>query len=76
MFDAARVREDKLGVVIQYDLNIIEKAEAIKTSAESLARLEPGRDEWRRAVDDLISGVEELDMLVDRRVEILRGLIS
>jgi len=76
MFDAVRVREDKLDMVIQHDLNLIEKAEAIRASTESLARLEPGRDEWRRAIDDLISRVGELDMLVDRRVEILRGLTS
>jgi hypothetical protein len=76
IFDTVKVREGKLDTVIQHDLSLIEMAEAIRTNAESLARLEPGKDEWRKAIDDLISRVRELDMLVDRRVEILRGLIG
>lgn len=76
LFDATRVKEGELEMVIQHDLNLIEKAEAIKSSAESLSRVKPGDDEWRRAIDDLISRVEELDLLVDRRVEILRGLVG
>jgi len=76
LFDATRVKEEELEMVIQHDLNLIEKAEAIKSSAESLARVKPGDDEWRRAMDDLISRIEELDLLVDRRVDILRGLVG
>jgi ribosomal protein L17 len=74
MFDAVRVREDKIDMATQHDLSLIEKAEAVRMSAESLARSEPSRDELRRAVDDLISKVKELDTLIDRRVEIFRGL--
>ncbi|MEM2321206.1 MAG: hypothetical protein QXS79_04935 [Candidatus Bathyarchaeia archaeon] len=76
MFDAVKVREDKLDMVIQHDLSLIERAEAVRAGAESLAKMEPGKEEWRRSMDDLISKIEELDTLVDRRVEILRGLMS
>jgi hypothetical protein len=74
MFDAIKVKEDKLDTVINYDLSLIEKAEAIKANVEKANDLEPGKDEWRTAMDDLISKVEELDGLVDKRSEILRGL--
>jgi hypothetical protein len=36
--------------------------------------MEPGKEEWRTSVDDLISKVDELDTLIDKRGEILRGL--
>ncbi|MDI6805739.1 MAG: hypothetical protein QMD20_03625 [Candidatus Bathyarchaeia archaeon] len=74
MFDAIKVKEDKLDAVLEYDVNLIEKAEAIKTDVEKVNALEPGKDEWRTAMDELISKVEELDGLVDKRSEILRGL--
>ncbi|MCS7135769.1 MAG: hypothetical protein RMJ14_03335 [Nitrososphaerota archaeon] len=76
IFDAVKVKEDKLDAVIQHDLSLIEKAEALRTNAESMARMEPGKEEWRRLVEDLLSKVGELDMLVDKRVEILRGLVD
>lgn len=76
MFDAAKVREDKLDMVIQHDLSLIEKAEAVKAIAESLVRIEPGRGEWISLMDNLILRVEELDALIGRRVEILRGLVG
>ncbi|MEM1506817.1 MAG: hypothetical protein QW294_00390 [Candidatus Bathyarchaeia archaeon] len=76
MFDAVKVREDKLDMVIQHDLSLIEKAEAVKAGAESLVRAEPGREEWRRLMDELISRAEELDALIDRRVQILRGMVG
>ncbi|MGQ9506945.1 MAG: hypothetical protein ACUVTB_03675 [Candidatus Bathycorpusculaceae bacterium] len=74
MFDAIKVKEDKLDTVIQYDVSLMEKAEAIKTDVEKANALEPGKDEWRTAMDELISKVEELDGLVNKRAEILRGL--
>lgn len=74
MFDAVKVREDKLDAVLEYDVSLIEKAEAIKAGVEKVNELEPGKDDWRTAMDDLISSVEELDKLVDKRAEILRGL--
>jgi len=74
MFDAIKVKEDKLDTVIQHDLSLIEKAEALKVDVEKVVKIETGNDEWRTAMDDLISKVEELDGLVDKRSEILRGL--
>jgi len=43
---------------------------------EKVVGAEPGGEEWRAAMDELTSKVEELDKLVDKRSEILRGLIS
>ena len=74
MFDAVKVKEDKLDTVLEYDVSLIEKAEAIKADVEKVNELEPGKDDWRTAMDELISKVEELDSLVDKRSEILRGL--
>ena len=74
MFDAVKVKEDKLDTVIEHDVSLIEKAEALKVDMEKVVKMEPGKDEWRTAIDDLISKVEELDGLVDERSEILRGL--
>ena len=74
IFDAIKVKEDKLDMVIQHDLSLIEKAETIKAGAEALAKMEPGKEEWRTPIDDLISKVDDLDTLIDRRSKILRGL--
>lgn len=74
MFDAVRVKEDKLDTVLQHDLSLIEKSEALKTDTEKVVKIEPGKDEWRTAMDELTSQVEELDGFVDKRSEILRGL--
>jgi hypothetical protein len=74
MFDAVKVKEDKLDTVIQHDLSLIEKADAIKTDSESVAKMQPGNADWGTAMDNLISKVEELDALIDERTEILRGL--
>ncbi len=74
MFDAVKVKEDKLDVVIRHDLSLIERAESIKAEVQRVAGIEPGTDEWGVAMDALISRVEELDKLVDERSSILRGL--
>jgi hypothetical protein len=74
MFDAIKVKEDKLDSVIQHDLSLIEKAELVKADVEKTVGIDPGTDEWRTAMDALISKVEELDRLVDERSTILRGL--
>lgn len=74
MFDAVKVKEDKLDTVIEHDVSLIEKAESLKGDVEKVSKIEPGKDEWRTAMDDLISKVEELDNLVNKRSEILRGL--
>jgi hypothetical protein len=74
MFDAIKVKEDKLDSVIQHDLSLIERAESVKADVEKTVSIDPGTDEWRTAMDALISKVEELDRLVDERSTILRGL--
>ena len=74
MFDAIKVKEDKLDSVIQHDLSLIEKAESIKENVEKVASMEPGMDDWKTAMDAVISKVEDLDTLVDERANLLRGL--
>lgn len=74
MFDAVKVKEDKLNTVIQHDVSLIEKADAIKAGGGQIAKMQPGVDEWTTAMDTLIEKVEEFDALIDKRSEILRGL--
>jgi hypothetical protein len=74
MFDAIKVKEDKLDSVIQHDLSLIEKAESIKEDVEKVASIEIGTDDWKIAMDAVISKVEDLDKLVDERANLLRGL--
>ena len=74
MFDAVKVKEDKLDSVLQHDVNVIEKAEAVKTDVEKANSIEPATDEWRAAMDAVIAKIEELDRLVDERTSLLRGL--
>ena len=74
LFDAVKVKEDKLDTVIQHDLSLIEKADAIKTDSESTAKMQPGNPDWGTAMDNLISKVEELDALIDERTSVLQGL--
>ena len=74
MFDAIKVKEDKLDVVIKHDLGLIEKAQIIKEDAAKVSAIAPGTEDWNSAMDGLISKVEDLDKLVDERVSILRGL--
>lgn len=74
MFDAVKVKEDKLDTVLQHDVSLIEKAEVIKAESGKLAKMQPGNDDWGAAMDALISNVEAYDALIDERSQILRGL--
>ena len=74
MFDAIKVKEDKLDSVIQHDLSLIEKAESIKEDVGKVASMEPGTDDWKTAMDAVTLKVEGLDKLVDERANLLRGL--
>ncbi|MEM1575772.1 MAG: hypothetical protein QXF09_06130 [Nitrososphaerota archaeon] len=76
IFDAIKVKEDKLDDIIQYDLNLIEKAESLKADTEKIVSIEPGKDEWRNSMDELISKIEEIDDFINKRSEILRGLVK
>jgi hypothetical protein len=74
VFDAVKVKEDKLDSVLQYDVSLIEKADGIKADCGKLSKMQPGNEDWSAAMDALISKVEEYDSLIDSRTEILRGL--
>ncbi len=74
MFDAIKVKEDKLDSVIKYDVSLIEKADSVKADVEKTVSVEPATDEWRTAMDTVVSKIEELDSLVNERSNILRGL--
>ncbi len=74
MFDAIKVKEDKLDTVLEFDVNLIEKAEAIKTDSSGFSKMQPGNDDWGASADALIAKIEEYDTLINERSEILRGL--
>ncbi len=74
MFDAIKVKEDKLDSVLEHDLSLIEQAELVKADVDKAVGIDPATDDWRAAMDALISKVEELDRLVDERTNLLRGL--
>lgn len=74
MFDAVKVKENKLDAVLRHDLSLIEKAEAVKASVKKSNQIEAGTADWRAAMDAVIAEIEELDKLVDERAAILRGL--
>ena len=76
MFDAVKVKEDKLDTVIQHDVSLIEKADAIKADCDKIAGMQPGNSDWGAAMDTLISKVEEYDTLIDERSQVLRGLAA
>lgn len=74
MFDSVRVKEDKLDSALQLDLELIEKADSLKADTEALVKMSPGGEEWRQGMNNLMLRVEEIDALIDRRVEIFGGL--
>lgn len=76
VFDAIKVKEDKLDKILEYDLQLIERSEELKKNAEKLVSMKVGEDDWRSLLEKLISSVEELDSLVDSRSEILRGIME
>jgi hypothetical protein len=75
-FDAVKVKEDKLEAILKHDLGLLERAEAIKVDVQKIVKTESGGEDWRLALDELISKVEELDGMIEQRSEILRGLSS
>lgn len=75
MFDSVKVRENKLDAVLQHDLGLIERAEAIKGGVENLVKNQAS-EEWRGMIMNLLDKVDELDALVNERAELLRGLTS
>ena len=76
IFDAVKVKEDKLDKILEYDLQLIERSEELKKNIEKLVSMRFGEEEWRSLLEKLIGSIEELDSLIDSRSEILRGLIE
>ncbi|GBC71811.1 hypothetical protein HRbin02_01599 [Candidatus Calditenuaceae archaeon HR02] len=74
LFDAVKVKEDKLDAVIDHDLSLIERAERVKILASELVGKEVGSDEWGEKLRALRSAVSEIDKLIDERTNILKGL--
>ncbi|MCS7118257.1 MAG: hypothetical protein NZ957_05685 [Thaumarchaeota archaeon] len=74
LFDAVKVREDKLDAVLRHDLSLIEKAESIRTSIADLLTKELGTEDWRGKLAQLRQAVAEFDGLIDERSRILKGL--
>lgn len=74
LFDAVKVKEDKLDAVIRHDLSLIERAESIRSSVAELMGREPGTDEWKAKLSEVRAAVSEFDRLIDERTKILKGL--
>ena len=74
MLASIKVKEDKLDMVIEHDLRLIEKADGIKTDVEKVTTIEVGSMEWKTTMDTIITEIDNFDKLVDERSCILRGL--
>jgi hypothetical protein len=74
MFDAIKVKEDKLDSVIQHDLTFIQTAESIKEDVAKVSAMDPGTDDWKTAMDAVTAKVDDLDRQIDQRANLLRGL--
>ena len=74
MLASIKVKEDKLDMVIEHDLGLIEKADGIKTDVEKVTMIEVGSMNWKRTMDTIITEIDDLDRRVDERSCILRGL--
>jgi len=49
IFDAIKVREDKLDQVICHDVSLIEKAESVRVDVRSVIETDVGGEAWRQA---------------------------
>lgn len=75
LFDAVKVREDKLDKILEHDLALIQKSEEIRDAVEEFKNLET-REEYLKSIDKMLEYIGELEKVFDKRFEILRGLIS
>ncbi|MCS6784411.1 MAG: hypothetical protein RMI43_02440 [Candidatus Caldarchaeum sp.] len=76
LFDAVKVREDKLDAVIRHDLALLQKADSLKTFASELMTAEPASSEWKTKLNQIQTALNEFDRLVDERTQILKGLVE
>jgi hypothetical protein len=74
IFDAIKVKEDKLDAVVQQDLGLIERADSLLDKVNKIIIINVGTDDWRKEMDDLISSVDGLGLFFDERTNILKGL--
>jgi len=74
MFDAIKVKEDKLDSAIQHDLSLIEQAGSVKTDVDKVVSIDVGTDEWRTAMDSILGKINVLDSFIDERSNLLQGL--
>ena len=76
LFDAVKVREDRLDEVLNHDLKLIEKAESVKALVSDLVAMDTGSEGWRAKLNEVRAAVAELDHLIDVRAGILKGLVE
>ena len=75
-FDAIKVKEDKLDLIIKHDYALIGMAENLKNKIQELLSLEYFTSEWRSKLNEILQYIREFDDLIDKRSEILRGAIE
>lgn len=73
LFDAVKVKEDKLDKVLEHDYSMIEKSARIRDVAKRFEVFE-SREEWLRCLEELLKHLDELERSFDERTDILRGL--
>lgn len=73
LFDAVKVKEDKLEKVLEHDLMLIEESRKMKEFALKFEG-SATREDLLKFVDELLVSIKRLEELMDQRTEILRGL--
>ncbi|MEM4636902.1 MAG: hypothetical protein QXE44_05385 [Nitrososphaerota archaeon] len=73
LFDAVKVKEDKLDKILEHDLMLIEESRNMKELAGKFEKLE-AREDLLKSVEELLTSVRRLEEIIDRRTEILRGI--
>ncbi|MEM1545841.1 MAG: hypothetical protein QXY40_04250 [Candidatus Methanomethylicia archaeon] len=73
-FDIVKVDEWRLDKVIEHDLSLIEKTEEILRKVRDASSKTPGSEDWRKCLTELTELTEEIDQLIDCRVEILKSI--
>ncbi|RLE87182.1 MAG: hypothetical protein DRJ67_05415 [Thermoprotei archaeon] len=74
LFDIAKVKEDKLEMIMMCDYRMISIAEKIRSEALSLLSLKVGSENWRKELDKIAKLLDRLDSEIDKRYEILRRM--
>lgn len=72
-FDAVKVKEDKLDLIMKHDYALIGMSENLKNKIQELISLEYFTNEWRNKLNEILQYIREFDDLIGKRNEILRG---